>query len=127
MKHKITDPWEVSMDSPPKTLDGAIVFLNNWFSQKTGKENYEDSEQPLIEVLSKMIIENPTKWWVEHHFGWGMGIRNLLRENGYTEQSLGIDNLDDYYVGLIEQACLGKGNHQPSNATWKLELPRELP
>jgi len=94
---KITDPWEVSKDAPPKTLDGAIVFLNNWLSQQ--------------DWLNLYIKENPTKWYVMHHFSWGMAMRNLLRENGYGEQELGIGNLDDYYVALIEQACLGKGNH----------------
>jgi hypothetical protein len=111
MTRKITDPWEVSKDAPPKTLDGAIVFLNNWLSQQSGKENDEDPERSLIEVVSDMIKENPTKWYVMHHFSWGMVMRNLLRENGYGEQELGISNLDDYYVALIEQACLGKGKH----------------
>jgi hypothetical protein len=108
MIRKITDPWEVSKESPLKTLDGAIVFLNNWLSQQTGKKEDKDSERPLIEVVSDMIQENPTKWWVEHHFGWGMGMRNLLRKNGFNEQELSIDNLDDYYIMLIEQACLGQ-------------------
>jgi len=111
MIRKITDPWEVSKDAPPKTLEGAIVFLNNWLSQTSGKEKDEDPEQPMIEVVTKMINENPTEWWLGHHFGWGMGMRNILRKNGYDEQTLGVSNLDDYYIGLIEQACLGKGNH----------------
>jgi hypothetical protein len=116
MTRKITAPWEVSIDAPPKTLDGAIVFLNNWLSQETGKED-ENTERPMIEVVSNMIQESPNKWWVMHHFTWGMAMRNLLRENGFTEQELGIDNLDNYYISLIEQACLGKGKnyHQMPN------------
>ena len=38
------------------------------------------------------------------HHGWGTGIRNLLRQNGFSEKHLGVSNLDDYYVGLVEAA-----------------------
>lgn len=38
------------------------------------------------------------------HFGWGMGIRNYLRQQGYGEKWFGIDNLDDFYVTLVEMA-----------------------
>lgn len=38
------------------------------------------------------------------HFREGMSIRNLLRMNGYGERELGVDNLDDVYIGLIEEA-----------------------
>jgi hypothetical protein len=46
----------------------------------------------------------PANWWVSHHFTWGMGIRNLLRNNGYGEKELGIDNLDDVYIPIVEEA-----------------------
>ena len=108
---KINEPWEVSQDKPPHTPDGAILFLRNWLSQKSGKEKNEDPERPLIEVVTEMIKENNQEWWLGLHFGWGMTMRNLLRENGYGEKDLGIGNLDDYYVGWIEQACLGNGHH----------------
>lgn len=110
MTRKIDDPWEISQDSLPRTLDGAIDFLKIKLSEQI-EENDEGLKKPLIEELTRMINQNPEKWWVEHHFIWGMGIRNLLRKNGFGEQELGVDNLDDYYVGLIEQACLGKGNN----------------
>jgi hypothetical protein len=38
------------------------------------------------------------------HFGWGMAIRNYLRTNGCGEAFLGVENIDDYYVELIERA-----------------------
>jgi len=38
------------------------------------------------------------------HFGFGMGIRNLLRKNGLTDDKAG-GNLDDYYVQLLEASC----------------------
>ena len=110
---KITDLWEVSQDKPPITLDGAVLFLNNWFKQAISQDE-EGIDRPLIDVLTEMINKSPEKWWIGHHFGWGMGVRNMLRKNGFDEKELGIDNLDDYYIPLVEQACLGKGkNYRP--------------
>lgn len=43
-------------------------------------------------------------WVTPHHIGWGMAIRNELRANGYSEQHLGIGNLDNVYVDIIEAA-----------------------
>lgn len=108
---KITDPWEVSQEKPPATMDGAIEFLRNWMTQQKGKERDEDPERPLIEIVGEMMKRSPTEWWIGHHFGWGMSMRNLLRTNGYGEQELGVGNMDDYYVALIEQAVAGKGNN----------------
>lgn len=39
------------------------------------------------------------------HFTWGMAVRNLLRDKGYGEKYFDVDNLDDYYVELIEKAA----------------------
>lgn len=46
----------------------------------------------------------PKEWWIQYHFGWGMAIRNLLRRKGFGEDYFKIDNLDDYYVELVEEA-----------------------
>jgi hypothetical protein len=43
------------------------------------------------------------------HFFFGMGIRNLLRQNGFTDADAG-GNLDDYYCQLLEVAV---GVRQP--------------
>lgn len=40
------------------------------------------------------------------HHGWGTAVRNLLREHGFGEKEFGVDNLDDYYVPLVEVAAL---------------------
>lgn len=110
---KITDTWEISQDKPPITFDGAVLFLKNCFQQAITQDD-DGVDRPFIDVLKDMINKNPDKWWVEHHFSWGMGVRNMLRKNGYSEKALGIDNLDDYYIPFVEQACLGKGNnHRP--------------
>ena len=41
------------------------------------------------------------------HFTWGMAVRNLLRSGGFGEKELEVDNLDDYYVAIIEMAVMG--------------------
>lgn len=87
-KRAIDQDWEISQDKPPATPQGAILFLRNWLSQIKGKENDHDAEKPLIDVVTAMIMANHQEWWVGHHFGWGMSMRNLLRENGYGEQEL---------------------------------------
>ena len=46
----------------------------------------------------------PTDWYVSYHFGWGMAVRNLLREKGFGEDYFHIHNLDDIYVPLVEEA-----------------------
>ena len=99
---KITDPWEVSQDRLD-SFDEAVLFLKNWLTQTMSQD---EPDKSMLEIITKMIKENPTEWWVGHHFGWGMGIRNLLRENGHGEKELGVDNLDDHYIPLIERACL---------------------
>jgi hypothetical protein len=42
------------------------------------------------------------------HHGWGTAVRNLLRARGYGERELKVDNLDDYYVALVEAAVMGE-------------------
>ena len=39
------------------------------------------------------------------HFGWGMMVRNLLRDHGYADKLVKTGNLDDYYVQLVEAAA----------------------
>lgn len=38
------------------------------------------------------------------HFGWGMAVRNILRQHGFGEKELGVHNLDDIYVALVAEA-----------------------
>ena len=55
-------------------------------------------------MIREAIEGNPDHWWVSRHVTWGMRVRNELRKHGYGEEVLGVDNLDDVYVGLIEEA-----------------------
>lgn len=58
---------------------------------------------PEFEELKAKAQADP-EWWITHHFGAMMDVRNRLREAGYGEKEFGIDNLDDYAVGLLELA-----------------------
>ena len=48
------------------------------------------------------------RWFASYHYGLGQLIRNLLRENGFGEKELGIENLDFIYVELLERAVVGE-------------------
>jgi len=59
---------------------------------------------PTAETIRERIAQDPLRWWVDLHFSWGMAVRNALRDLGYTEAAIGVENLDDYWVGLVELA-----------------------
>lgn len=73
-------------------VHAAVNFL------KCHSANWKESEE--LKAEAKI---NP-EWWVGEHFSGMMGVRNLLRENKFGEKYFGIDNLDDYAVGLLELA-----------------------
>ena len=50
------------------------------------------------------IAADPDNWAIPYHFWWGMGVRNLLRREGFDEAYWPIWNLDDLYVMLVEDA-----------------------
>jgi len=83
-----------------------VRWLRHWMSKQKIAE--ADDKQhvgtSLAETIRKEYEKNPEEWWVGHHFQWGMQMRNLLRENGYGEKELGVGNLDDCYIELIENA-----------------------
>lgn len=70
--------------------------------------------------IRKAIKEYGRHEWIHNfsggmgHFGWGMGARNWLRSAGYGEKYWPVDNLDDYYVSIVEYAV---------NGTWDDLLP----
>lgn len=60
----------------------------------------ENTKQQVREA----IAADPENWVAPYHHGWGMAMRNLLREHGLGEDYFGIDNLDCIYTFLIEDA-----------------------
>jgi hypothetical protein len=78
----------------PVLRDGAVAFLADLLAH--------DGE---IDKLRDLATASKTgDWFAAYHFHGGMWIRNKLRAAGFGEKELGIENLDDYYVGLIEIA-----------------------
>jgi len=64
----------------------------------------KEISQELKIGLKLLIKKDPENWFTKYHFEWGMAIRNLLRRKGFGEKYFGINNLDDIYVELIEDA-----------------------
>ena len=80
----------------PEKRELAVEFLRGYFA---------DAPTTLQEIRDA-AKKDPQTWWAEYHLTWGMGVRNLLRRKGYGEADLGVSNLDDVYVGLIEESLL---------------------
>ena len=80
----------------PEKRQMAVEFLRGYFA----------CSPEAVLGIQKAAAADPEGWWIVQHFSWGMSVRNLLRSNGYGESDLGIENLDDHYVGLIEEALL---------------------
>lgn len=76
----------------------AAEFLRNHFSI-VDKQSFR-----------KLIEKGKDRWWYSeyHSLGGGMAIRNLLRNNGFGEKDLPIENLDYIYVKLLERAVMGR-------------------
>ena len=53
--------------------------------------------------IQDQIKKDPIYWCSVHHFGWGMAMRNLLRDV-VKDDELPSGNWDDYYVKIIEEA-----------------------
>jgi hypothetical protein len=63
-----------------------------------------DELSPVREEILAAYKADPEGWWAPHHFLWGMSVRNLLRQKGFGEDHFGVDNLDDFYIPLVEEA-----------------------
>jgi hypothetical protein len=68
-------------------------------------QNPENSLLASMRDVKNAMDQNGKDWWVEHHHGFGMGVRNLLREGGFN---WGPVELDDLWVGLVERAVRKK-------------------
>lgn len=67
---------------------------------------------PVAEEVRAAISTSPNDhhWIAGYHFGWGMAVRNLLRQHGFGEDDFRIDNLDNIYVELVEAAMATEQN-----------------
>jgi hypothetical protein len=66
----------------------------------------------VVPQLRNWMGEHGVEWVSRGEVGWhfrgGMEVRNLLREGGFGEEELGIENLDFIYARLLERMVLGK-------------------
>jgi hypothetical protein len=63
-------------------------------------QNFSFPYETMSEIAN-LIRENGKDWWIDHHHGFGTGIRNLLREGGFEWDPI---EMDDMWVGLVERA-----------------------
>lgn len=81
----------------PSLVDAAVAMFREKFSPAT------------MQRIRNEHVKNPDNWIDRYHFTWGKAVRNLMRDEGFTDARFG-GNLDDYYVQLVELAagCNGK-------------------
>jgi hypothetical protein len=86
-------------------MDKYLQECPNWVIEKS--ISYLDGllTKDTKEDVARLHKENPDTWWASFHFGWGMRIRNLLRDNVCLDDKLPSGNWDDYYIQLVEIAC----------------------
>lgn len=77
---------------PQEKKDPAIEFFRTRLSDEVKEQ-----------IRGAMRIDI-TSWFAVGHFTWGMSARNSLRDAGFCEGYFGIENLDDIYVEIIEDA-----------------------
>jgi hypothetical protein len=67
-------------------------------SEKTKAAQYLIDHIPdeTMRDIKNLMDQNGKDWRVEHHHGFGMGVRNLLREGGFD---WGPIDMDDLWVG----------------------------
>ena len=60
------------------------------------------NESFVLQTRKKIIDAGLNNWMTPYHFTTGMAIRNGLRDYGVLDDMFPDQNLDDYYVVLIE-------------------------
>lgn len=82
----------IARTAEPVKWDAAVRFLRGWLS-------------PTVQDMVREVIRIKTPDWpAAYHLGWGMGVRNGLRQHGFGEKDFGVLNLDNIYVELVEEA-----------------------
>ncbi len=77
------------------------------------EEEKEKAVQYLVDKIpvttfidvEKIIRQNGENWWLEHYFGFGMDVRNILRNGGFQWDGV---ELDELWVELVEAAVKKK-------------------
>jgi len=59
---------------------------------------------PIEPEIRRDHARDTANWWMSGYFHFGLAIRNQLRRNGFDAEYFGVNNLDDIYVFLVEEA-----------------------
>lgn len=70
----------------------AVEFLRHWLPRE------------VRSVYRKLIASNPDDWHLHPHFQSGFFVESVLRGNGLTEETLGVEDLDTVWAQLLAQA-----------------------
>lgn len=62
-------------------------------------------DENTINQIREAYNNDSENWYVGYHFGWGMKIRNFLRDNVCLDDQLPTGNFDDYYIQFVELVC----------------------
>ncbi len=82
-----------------------VTTQSVWKKTKAVQFLIDHIPDEIMSEIKNAMDQNGKDWWVEHHHGFGMGVRNLLREGGFN---WGPVELDDLWVGLVERAVRKK-------------------
>ncbi|KKM21366.1 hypothetical protein LCGC14_1636110 [marine sediment metagenome] len=64
----------------------------------------EEGRREEIRKLMDQYQFSQTPWWAPvFHLAIGTGLRNHLRDSGFGEDELGVVNLDNVYIEMIER------------------------
>ena len=90
----ISEEMKIKLNECPVwIIEKSVSYLKSIFTES------------LINDIIRLYKVNPDSWWAEHHFDWGMRVRNALRDGVCSDSILPSGNWDDYYVQMIELAC----------------------
>lgn len=71
----------------------------DWHPAAAAKAREILKERGQLEELK--VAVHDVEFWKGMHFGFGLGFRNLLRNNGFRETEVGVSNLDDHYMAIV--------------------------
>jgi len=87
----------------------AVAKLREYFQEHKFSETEADVPWQVGKTLKDVVIEYQTDYgtplW-ENQFSviWGQKVRSFLRQNGFGENYLQIDNLNDFWMSFVKEA-----------------------
>lgn len=61
-----------------------------------------------VSVYREMIAADPEGWWRDPHFRGGVIVNGALRGNGITEQTIGVQSLEEIWPELLRRAVIAE-------------------